>query len=425
MVRLESHGFADDRGPFLGLAASYFTALQRCRQDRARLESDLAFLAAQGFNSYRMFSMVGHNASWSGLEIAPVSFTSREGRRVEAWPDYVDQFRTLIDLAFDKYGLRTEITVFADAQLMPEKTARLAHLDRLLAEVLPGREHRILLIEVANEAWQNGFPGDAGVAELRGLAKHLNERTEILVAISSNHGGPGSGDLTGFDQLHAGGVADLATWHFSRDRRADAGWRPVFDCWELGGRPGAPPVCSNEPIGPGASVNSEPDPVKLVMAAAFAWTARLPLYVFHSEAGVHGRTGFEDTPSIRQFQSVTRLLPADLPAWPRNDGLSAAAPFTVHCGGKTNHYWSEEKDGGDGCVRNIGGRKDDHFVCLPIGIRPAGLKVTARQPMAFTAFDPLTGSPLTSATLASGETRTLPAGPGALIVTGRILPEGK
>ncbi|NLC57874.1 MAG: hypothetical protein GX774_13645 [Armatimonadetes bacterium] len=58
-VRLQGHSLVDDRGPFLGLGVSYFTALWRCKHDRPRLECDLAFLSQQGFRYYRMLSMVG------------------------------------------------------------------------------------------------------------------------------------------------------------------------------------------------------------------------------------------------------------------------------------------------------------------------------------------------------------------------------
>jgi hypothetical protein len=95
-VRLEGHCLVDDQGPFLGLGVSYFTALWRCKHDRARLEADLEFLSRQGFNYYRMLSMVGHNAGWKGLEIAPVSFKTREDQFVEPWPDYWRQLRELI-----------------------------------------------------------------------------------------------------------------------------------------------------------------------------------------------------------------------------------------------------------------------------------------------------------------------------------------
>ena len=44
-VRLDDHALIDDQGPFLGLGASYFSALWRYRHDRSRFESDLSFLA--------------------------------------------------------------------------------------------------------------------------------------------------------------------------------------------------------------------------------------------------------------------------------------------------------------------------------------------------------------------------------------------
>ncbi|HWQ92277.1 MAG TPA: hypothetical protein VN673_11440 [Clostridia bacterium] len=412
-VRLIGHSLADDDGPFLGLGASYFTALWRCKHDRPRAQQDLAFLARQGFNYYRMLSMVGYYPAWDGREIAPVTFTNRAGKRVEAWPDYWQQLGTLVDLAYDQYGLRTQITIFADAQMMPGKPARVEHLERLLAEVVRGREHKILLLEVANEAWQNGFPGSSGVADLREFAQYLGARTEVPVAITSNHEGAGE-----FEALYAGRVADLATWHFSRDRRHDDGWRPVYDCWEYGERPGFPPVISNEPIGPGSSVNSEKDPLRLVIAAAFAYVAKLPAYVFHSEAGVFGKTRFEDTPAINQFEHILRLLPADLPNWQRLDGKATNAPVIVLAAGQPHRYWPEVAGANDGCLRNGIGTKGNRFVCVPIGIRPAGLEVEARDTLLLRACDPLTGKLLKSARLLAGQRVRLPAGPGALVIQG-------
>jgi hypothetical protein len=424
-VRVERYLLADDDGPFLGLGASYFTALWRAKHDRARLEADLEFLSKWGFNYYRMLSMVGHNAAWDGLEIAPVRFTSREDKRVDAWPDYWRQLPELIDLAHDRYGLRTQITIFADAQLMPEKEARIEHMRKLLAEVVPGREHKIILLEVANEAWQNGFPGEEGVAQLREFGEYLNSRTEIPVAITSNHDWPELGSFKGFEQLYKGGVADIATWHFSRDRRTDDGWAPVYDCWQLGERQGFPPVSSNEPIGPGSSVNTEQEPIRLVMAAAFAYSAKLPMYVFHSGAGVFGRTRFEEMPGIDRFGPMLRLLPPDLPNWERNDGKEQSAPFTVFAGGLANRYWPEKDGAPDGCVRNIGGRKGDKFVCVPIGIRPGGLQIEARQPLKFTAYDPLTGEMRLTGNMLRGARVTLPAEPGALIILGQVSGEAQ
>lgn len=423
-VRLDDHALTDDSGPFLGLGVSYFTALHRCKHDRSRLESDLRFLAQQGFNYYRMLSMVGYHAAWQGQEIAPVAFTSRDGRPVDAWPDYWQQLRELIDLAYDRYGLRTQITIFADAQLMPNAPDRIRHLHRLLSDVVPGREQKIILLEVANEAWQNGFAGpeDQGVQQLREFAAYLNDRTEIPVAITSNHDWPVVGGASGFEQVYARTAADVATWHFSRDRRTDEGWKPVYDCWAFGNRPGFPPVSSNEPIGPGSSVSTETEPIRLVMAAAFAYSAKLPMYVFHCEAGAVGHSRFTDMPAVDRFATLLRLLPGDLANWERNDGKEPTAPLTVLAGGQPNRYWPEVDAAQDGCVRNTGSRQGDCFWCFPIGIRSGGLTVQARHDLQLTAYNPLTGAVLTSATLRSAEPLTLPAGSGALIIRGQVLP---
>lgn len=409
------HALVDDQGPFLGLGVSYFTALWRCRNDRTRFDSDLRFLSAQGFNYYRMLSMVGHNRAWDGLEIPPVGFTSREGKRVEAWPDYWRQLTEMVDLAYDRHGLRAQITLFADAQLMPRKEDRMEHMRRLLTEVVRGREHKIILLEVANEAWQNGFPGEEGIRDLREFTKFLADRTAVPVATTSNH-------EDDFAKIYADSAADIATWHFSRDLRTDDGWKPVHDCWDFGDRPGFPPAASNEPIGPGSSVATEDSRIRLVMAPAFAWAAKLPLYVFHSKAGVMGGTRFEDTPSIRDFRHLSDILPPDLPAWRRHDGKQKEAPFTVSASGQPNRYAPEVPGSPDGCVRNIGSRKDDRFICIAIGIRQGGLPLEARENLEFDAIDPLTTQPVRSAKMKAGDRLLLPAAAGGLILKGRVSP---
>ncbi|MDF2441441.1 MAG: hypothetical protein JWN98_2425 [Abditibacteriota bacterium] len=413
-VRILGHSLVDEGGPFLGLGVSYFTALWRCKNDRERLKSDLAFLSSQGFNYYRMLSMVGYYPAWEGIEIAPTAFTSRNGKRVDAWPDYWAQLRQLVDMAYDQYQMRTQITIFADAQLMPDKQARRDHIHKLLREVVAGREHKIILLEIANEAWQNGFSGHQGTADLREFTKYIGDRTSIPIAITSNHENP-------IADVYAGSAADIATWHFSRDRKRDGGWNPVYDCWDVGDLPGLPPVSSNEPIGPGSSVNSESEPIRLLAAPAFAYIARLPMYVFHSDAGVFGKTRFQEVPGIERFGHLLTLLPRDLANWQRNDGKEPTAPFTTFAGEQPNRYWPEAEAASDGCVRNTGSRSGDRFICLPIGIRPAGLRLQARHSMQISVYDVLTGKVILSATKRAGEELKLPQGPGALLIIGRAL----
>lgn len=423
LVRLAGKSLCDNNGPFLGLGASYFQALRKAKFDRERLSSDLALLAEKGFNYVRILSMV----NWDGLEIAPVSFTNSAGHNVEGWPDYWQQFRDLLDLVA-QYGLRAEVTVFADAQfVMPSKSVRLAHLDKILSNIA-GREHKIIHLEVANEAWQNGFPGAQGIAELRELAQYLAERTSVPVAITSNDDTSDSGIVL----LYAGSTADLATVHFSRDTRTiEGGWLPLRDCYRASNLPGVPPVSSNEPIGPGSSVSSESDPIKLCAAAVFAYIANLPAYVYHSRAGIYGYVNccppsggeirFENTAGINAYQYLRQLLPPDLASWVRNDGLESSAPFTVFCNGQANRYWPDVNSPTDGCDRNIGSAKGRQFVCFPMGILGGGVTLQARRPVQFEVFNPLTGEVVSNLTLNVGSQVTLPQGPGAWILKGNFL----
>ena len=104
------------------------------------------------------------------------------------------------------------------------------------------------------------------VADLRAFTQSLADRTDVSVAITSNDDTSDPGIIS----LYQGSAADLATVHFSRNTRtAEGGWLPVRDCYRAGHLPGVPPVSSNEPIGPGSSVGSKDDPIKLCAAAVF------------------------------------------------------------------------------------------------------------------------------------------------------------
>jgi hypothetical protein len=420
VVRVNGKSLRDNSGPFLGLGASYFQALRRAKYDRPRLTNDLALLASRGFNYVRVLSMV----NWDGLEIAPVSFVNSAGNSVTAWPDYAQQFRDMLDI-IAAHDMRAEVTIFADAQyVMPVKATRQTHLNTVLAGIA-GREHKVMHLEVANEAWQNGFPGSTGVADLREFAQYLADRTSLPVAITSND------DLSeaGIIALHTGSAADLATVHFSRDiGTVEGGWLPVRDCYGAANLPGVPPVTSNEPIGPGSSVSSENDPIKLCAGAVFAWIANLPAYVYHTRAGVFGwvnccppsgsEARFENMAGINAYQFLRAILPGDLSSWVRNDGLESSAPFTVFCNGQPNTYWPTVASPTSGCDRNIGSAKGREFVCFPMGILSGGVTLQARRPVKFQVFNPLTGVVVSNVTMNAGNSITLPQGPGAYILKG-------
>ena len=187
---------------------------------------------------------------------------------------------------------------------------------------------------------------------------------------------------------------------------------------------GLPPFSSNEPIGPGSSVSSENDPIKLVMAAAFAWTAKLPMYVYHSSAGVFGRAPFQKMPGVGDFKDLLKILPADLPGWTRNDGREPSAPLTAYANDQPDKWWPEVKNAISGVVRNTGAVQPGgaEFVTLPIGILKDGVTLQARKAMQIRVFHPLNGSVITNLTLSGSAKFWLPQGPGAYILRGEASP---
>lgn len=421
-VRLEGRVLHDAAGPFHGLGVSAFQALRRAKFDRNRFRSDLQFLASCGFRYVRVLSMVGGHPSWRGREIAPVTFRNRDGDTVEAWPDYAEQLKDTIDIAWE-HGLRTELTLFADAdRIMPGRAARLAHLD-LVLDVVRGREEKVILLEVANEAWQNGFPGAGGIADLKDFGRILADRTEVLVALSA----PPGQENRDLEELYAGSAADIATHHFTRDTRSPEGpWLPVIDVFRVNAANGLPPVSSNEPIGPGASVAVESDPLRLVAAAAYAWMSGLPMYVFHSAAGVAGDVRFEDTPGIDAFGHLLALLPPDIANWNRSEGREGDRPFILFTRGRPDEWATARRSGNaapeksdTGAIRNLSCWKDDRFYCLPVGIRPGGVELEARHPMDFEVIDLLTGEVISRHSLPSGQRIVLRPSREAVLVRGR------
>ncbi len=412
-VALDGHALTDGHGDFPGLGASYFQALRRTKFDRARYRSDLDFLARQGFDYIRTLSMVGGNSAWEGKEIAPITFTNDKGQTVQGWNDYWQQFRDMIDIAYDEFGLRTQVTIFADAQLMPNEADRIAHMQNVLANI-PGREHKVIMLEVANEYWQNGFPDPGGLAKVREFGQYLNDRTDVLVALSSTNG-----DNASLQEMYQGSAADIATEHFTRDiGTVEGGWLPVREPWRVNTAVGVPPVSSNEPIGPGSSVSSENDPIKLVSAAAFTWMAGLPMYVFHSNAGVFGNTRFEDMAGAANFGHVKGILPGNITNWQRSDGKDGLSPFTTFANGQANRWWTEVGSPTSGAVCNIANVKLNQFYALPIGILGDGVELEARQHMTIQVFNPLNGQVVLESTPSANQRFTLVQGPEAYLIRG-------
>lgn len=343
IVRGCGNAVCDDDGPFPALGASLFWAASEYRQDRAHLERNLAFLADYGFDYIRVLGEIG-GPYWVNRWMDP---------RTE---DYEANITGLTDLAYDTYGLRTAWVLWGGTNFSVTPESRQQLVDRF-ARMVRGREHKVLTFEIANEAWQNGFPHPQGTDELRELVCRLREQVPHLVAPTSPAGPEAYGQpLTlpdgtsnwafGYKATYQNSCATFGTVHFDRQRTEDVWW-PIRQPWNYRGwRDFMPRVGFNdEPIGPGSSVASEDDPLRLIIAAAVTWVSGMAAYTFHSEPGVWGGGRFDasvgggsrgfahldEIPGIRTtfagYQALRRHTPADVANWSAKDWRSEGHPF--------------------------------------------------------------------------------------------------
>ena len=409
--------FADGRGPFLARGATLFWGPWGFKFDRGRLERHLQFLADRHVDYVRVLGQVGTAGeagdSWSDRPIDPRwnDGCPASGTRPVSCGTYDEVIAGFTDLAYDRYGLRVEWTVFGGTGFTPAPASRLALVDRMLG-MAKGREHKIMHFEVANEFYQNGFEGAEGLAELRGLATHMQDRTAVLVALSA----PRTSTCELLQQMHAGKTGDVASVHVRRTGD-DAGWAAVRAPWDLHACTGIPDLkTSNEPGGPFASVRAEGDPLRLAMSAAMTYLSGLGSYVLHTGPGVRGggRADLERgrpadiwaVPEIDRIlealATVVRVLPADLPAWSRHV-VGDGDPLALRAGDSAP-------------VTAYIATRGPRFVVAALAVG-GPLTVQARVPLHLRIVHPVSGAVLHDGSLGASETVTV-AGPEAYLVTG-------
>lgn len=328
-VRAEGRAVADAAGPFNALGATLFWGAWAYKSDRARLERNLKALSAAGVDYVRVLGSVG-GTSWEDRETDP------------RWPDYDAIITGLTDLAYDKYGLRVQWTLFGGAPFTLPGASREVLVDRFVA-LARGREHKIFAFEIANEAWQNGFRGPEGLAELRRLGARLSDKTTVLVALSS----PVKGAAC---STYAQSGADAMTLHYERGFGADGPTGPMVRPWtfptsydrECRGQ--LPPVVfNNEPIGPESSVRQDDSPSRIAAGYIMTFLAGNAAYVLHAGPGIRGggaadvssklrrHAHFDELPAFKPIagalSAAKTYLPPGLANWTRHEPNSATAPI--------------------------------------------------------------------------------------------------
>jgi hypothetical protein len=396
IVRLKGRTFADDTGPYLGFGATLFWAGWGFQHDRVRLEErNLATLAGRVDYIRVLGSVGGSGDSWGDRILDPRD------------PAYDATVTGLTDLAYDKYGLRVEWTMFGGTAATPSRADR-ETLVRRFASLMKGREHKIQHYEIANEGWQNGFGGAEGIAELRQLAQILRALTPNIVALTSPQG------EAQIATMYEQSAANLVTMHIDRSTGGTGGmWGPVLRSGDVARRwPGA--WTSNEPIGPQSSVAADDDPLRLTLAAGVTWLGNGAGYVLHTGAGVRGGgqadrdrgrvANIADVPHIdRTIDGINALrlsLPHELPNFRFGDSTNAFTdhPFDV---GPLTEMMSDGR-----LMRAFIAVSNSRFVLIPLLAR-VPLPFKARAATHLEVRDPLTGDVREALDLESGDVFTL------------------
>lgn len=402
-VRLEGRAYADDQGTWNALGASLFWALWGEANDPDRLDRNLATLRAAGVDFVRILGMVG-TESWADRRIDPRS------------PTYWAIVEAFLD-RLGRHGLRAQVTLFADAQVMwPDVATRPAFVSQW-GDVIARRRDRIQLAEIANEHWQNGVAS----AELGQLAATLRGRVGATLPLALSSTEP-NGWCGAYGNVPS---ATVTTLHYDREIGfADGPWRPVRQPWgypseyEVGCRlPLA--AQNNEPIGPKSSGAEENDPTRLALAYAATVVAGNAGYVFHAGAGIRGggqadlargrkANYFEEDPNVlAALGRVRSWLPNGLAGWTRQNAQWTGFPFSGA---------ADAVDRGD-VVRWYVTQRGSHTIGVILGVRRP-FTVTARGAGTWTLRDATTTEVVTSATLAPGQSWTIPTDRTGYLVEG-------
>ena len=379
-VRLDGNAFADDEGTYNALGASLMWGLWAAKNDPAKLISTLDYLSP--FVDYvRVLSMVGSLPYWEGRVIDP--FDS----------DYETTLTTLLDAATER-GLRVQVVLFADAQVMMPSHQDRREWVQQMAVWLEAKRDAVQFVEIANESNLNGVADD----NLRELTLLWDEISEIPVAPSSPDGGNAEESINRlFDGRLVG--ADLVTPHF--DRRTDTietVYRPHRQTWEAQFYDHPLPFTNNEPIGPGSSGETENDPARLAIGLANTFIAGGAGYVIHSSAGVRGLEDYWTvvTPEILTALKATKdLIPAGIQNAERCNHHWACHPYETD-----DQIWPDTHE--NGVVRAFAANHDGHSYVVLTGLKES-YTVTAKRAMGVEIFDARTGERTQTIELSEGQ----------------------
>jgi hypothetical protein len=393
VVRLDGNSLVDEQGVWFAEGFTLMPAIALVHE-YPHLAASACELQQYGFDAARVLVVVGGDEfpSAAGPADPWVRLASNPRR-----PDFAARLARTIDYFYDDCGIRSALTIFGGIAYAPSESEQVRVVHAVLDVIRP-RLHKVAWVEVANEMFQNGFGGSAGIQRARRLATQLRAALppNFPIAISTTEAAPNDGDPTGeMRAMFEGSAANLSTPHFSRaTNKVDGPWRAVRQPWEAGAIFSIRGNVDNEPIGPGSSVTSERDTSRLVAMWITDKIARVTGRIFHADAGVwaaqihptflgghdDGLRGAFSTiqsepgalPAIESMHKLRAVLPSDLHTWNRTRHGFGNHPFADSFQRSGDHFSQIWPDGitGHGVVRAYASlHGDGRFVVLLSGIR--------------------------------------------------------
>ena len=327
IVRGNTFQCVDDVGGWLPLGTSLFWGAYGYVFERDRIDAHLRWIASQGFDYVRVIA--------TGLRKGTLERSLDPGQA-----SFQSGIAGLTDLAWS-YGLRVQWTVFGAVYDAPSVAERRQTVDKV-CEALQGRQQAVWSVEIGNEAWSNGFPGDSGRDELTALVSRVRDRLPNLVAPTCPHTGD---DITkaAVQYYYKDTRATVCGEHYSRRISSPEGiWRHTKKPWResMFTVDGCCALRMNqEPMGPESSGEETNDPLVLATDSAVSFLSGVGAYLLHTGAGIYGVSDptrgrpadIWDTVNITTIceglRSVRGLLPADLPNWKKHKSNASDAPF--------------------------------------------------------------------------------------------------
>lgn len=361
-----------------------FWALRGWKFESERVELQWAYLQKHRYEFQRVLGDVG----WTGLETD------------STWPDYQDLAASMVDRAYDQYGLRTQLTVTGGSKRDHMRTTE------MWCEVIKGREHKFLYAEPVNER---------NVTDLELIVKMAKRlmSTGLLVT-------PGYGDDYGgvMKELMVRGAGNMWSVHLHRTN-SDFDWRFVRQGWDV--KAYSTPTCLGEGKGPLSSVSSCMDSLRLAMSRAVGILCGAGAFILHNGAGIYGRaqagsTGWRpanlwETPGIEAIMTAVRgidvLFPEGIEGWAKSNDAWSIPPHPL----RNHEFW--EGGHGRGLNKNYAAISGGRFITTPCGVLHEG-QVTALHACRVVVSDPMyPNTPVETRDLAAGEKLLLKGNPSA------------